>query len=91
MNPLKTHSQAKKQMFQVVPDNSVSILWQIPQIAIITAAEILFSITGLEFAYSQAAPSMKSVVQAFWLLTTSTGNMLIGKLFFGERKGNLIE
>jgi dipeptide/tripeptide permease len=31
----------------------ISILWQVPQIAIITAAEILFSITGYEFTYSQ--------------------------------------
>ncbi|VDK83000.1 unnamed protein product [Cylicostephanus goldi] len=38
---------------QVVQSNSVTILWQFPQIIIITAAEILFSITGYEFAYSQ--------------------------------------
>jgi dipeptide/tripeptide permease len=60
-----------------VQDNSVSILWQVPQIAIITAAEILFSITGYEFAYSQSAPTMKSLVQACWLLTTSIGDSII--------------
>ena len=41
-----------------------------------TAAEVLFSVTGLEFAYSQAPISMKSVVQAFWCLT-SAGRDLI--------------
>ncbi|KAK6027694.1 hypothetical protein OSTOST_06275 [Ostertagia ostertagi] len=50
---------------------------QIPQIVIITAAEILFSITGYEFAYSQSAPSMKALVQALWLLTTAVGDSII--------------
>ncbi|KAI1732158.1 POT family domain-containing protein [Ditylenchus destructor] len=63
-------------------DNLIPIYWQIPQIAIITSAEILFSITGYEFAYSQAAPSMKSLVQAFWLLTTSAGMMLVVMIVF---------
>uniref|UniRef100_A0A915CW32 Uncharacterized protein n=1 Tax=Ditylenchus dipsaci TaxID=166011 RepID=A0A915CW32_9BILA len=69
--------KAQKRIFQVVPDNTISILWQIPQIAIITAAEILFSITGYEFSYSQSGPSMKSVVQALWILTTAVGDTLI--------------
>lgn len=63
--------------FLVVPDNGISILWQIPQIVTITAAEILFSITGLEFSYTQAAPSMKSVVGALFLLTTAVGDFII--------------
>uniref|UniRef100_A0A182IZ18 Uncharacterized protein n=1 Tax=Anopheles atroparvus TaxID=41427 RepID=A0A182IZ18_ANOAO len=37
----------------------------------------MFSITGLEFSYSQAPESMKSVIQAFWLLTVAIGNMLV--------------
>lgn len=39
--------------------------------------EIMFSITGLEFAYSQAPTSMKSVLQACWLLTTAFGNLIV--------------
>ncbi|VDO64118.1 unnamed protein product [Haemonchus placei] len=66
-----------KHINQVVQSNSVSILWQVPQIVIITAAEILFSITGYEFAYSQSAPSMKALVQALWLLTTAAGDSII--------------
>ncbi|KHJ90702.1 hypothetical protein OESDEN_09447, partial [Oesophagostomum dentatum] len=69
--------QPVKHINQVVQSNSVSILWQIPQIVIITAAEILFSITGYEFAYSQSAPSMKALVQALWLLTTAVGDSII--------------
>ena len=33
--------------------NSVSIFLQVPMYIIITAGEVMFSITGLEFAYSQ--------------------------------------
>lgn len=39
--------------------------------------EIMFSVTGLEFSYSQAPASMKSVMQAGWLLTTAFGNLLV--------------
>ena len=39
--------------FADVSPRSISMLWQIPQYVTITAGEVLFSITGLEFAYSQ--------------------------------------
>ncbi|CAJ0609747.1 unnamed protein product [Cylicocyclus nassatus] len=72
-----TKDKPVKHINQVVQSNSVTILWQFPQIIIITAAEILFSITGYEFAYSQSAPSMKALVQAMWLLTTAVGDSII--------------
>jgi dipeptide/tripeptide permease len=59
------------------PDNTINILWQVPQYFVISLAEILFSITGNEFAYSQAPLSMKAVVMALWLLTDSIGNVII--------------
>ena len=37
----------------------------------------MFSITGLEFSYSQAPESMKSVLQACWLLTVAFGNIIV--------------
>lgn len=37
----------------------------------------MYSITGLEFSYSQAPSSMKSVLQAGWLLTTCFGNIIV--------------
>jgi solute carrier family 15 oligopeptide transporter 1 len=58
------------------PVGSIHMFWQIPQIFLITVAEILLSITGLEFAYKQAPSSMKSLIQAFWLLTVAGGNLL---------------
>jgi dipeptide/tripeptide permease len=45
--------------------NSISIAWQFPQVFVLTVGEILLSITGNEFAYSQAPASMKSVGQIF--------------------------
>ncbi len=44
---------------------------------ILTIAEVLVSTTGLEFAYTQAAASMKSAIMGFFLLTTALGNLLI--------------
>lgn len=42
-----------------------------------TAGEIMFSVTGLEFSYSQAPKSMKSILQACWLLTVAFGNLIV--------------
>ncbi|CCD71980.1 Peptide transporter 3 [Caenorhabditis elegans] len=68
----------------LVRPNSVSILWSLPQYIIITLGEVLLSVTGLEFAYSQAAPNMKSVLTAMWLLTVFAGN-LIDMMISGTR------
>ena len=38
---------------------NVSIAWQLPQLVIISFAEVLISVTGLEFAYSQAPPDFR--------------------------------
>ncbi|KAG8522004.1 Solute carrier family 15 member 2 [Galemys pyrenaicus] len=60
-----------------IPPNTISIAWQLPQYALVTAAEVMFSVTGLEFSYSQAPTSMKSVLQAAWLLTVAVGNIIV--------------
>ncbi|XP_068612660.1 solute carrier family 15 member 1b [Brachionichthys hirsutus] len=57
--------------------NSFSMAWQIPQYFLITAGEVVFSVTGLEFSYSQAPSNMKSVLQAGWLLTVAVGNIIV--------------
>lgn len=55
-----------------------------PQYIIITASEVMFSVTGLEFAYSQSPTSMKSFLQACWLLAVAAGNVLV--VFIAEAK-----
>ncbi|MFA0922932.1 POT-type proton-dependent oligopeptide transporter [Xanthomonas fragariae] len=53
------------------------IAWQILPYTLLTVGEVLVSATGIEFAYSQAPPSMKSVVMSFWYLTTTVGNLWV--------------
>jgi POT family proton-dependent oligopeptide transporter len=51
-----------------------SIGWQVLAFAILTASEVMVSITGLEFAYTQAPKKMKSVIMALFLMSVSLGN-----------------
>ncbi|KAM4626118.1 solute carrier family 15 member 2 [Discoglossus pictus] len=60
-----------------VDANSFHVAWQIPQYVLLSAGEVMFSVTGLEFSYSQAPASMKSVLQAGWLLTVAFGNVIV--------------
>jgi POT family proton-dependent oligopeptide transporter len=53
----------------------VNIGWQFIPYLILTSAEVMISITGLEFAYTQAPRAMKSTIMSFWLLTVFAGNL----------------
>ncbi|MFL5261871.1 MAG: POT family MFS transporter [Anaeromyxobacteraceae bacterium] len=53
-----------------------SALWQIPQYLLLTASEVLVSVTGLEFSYTQAPRAMKSTIMSIWYLTVALGNLL---------------
>lgn len=55
----------------------LSVLWQTVPYIVLTTAEVLVSTTGLEFAFREAAPQMKSTVMSFWLLTVALGNLLV--------------
>jgi len=55
----------------------ISIAWQTLPYMVLTTAEVLVSTTGLEFAFTQAAPEMKSTIMSFWLLTVAFGNLLV--------------
>jgi POT family proton-dependent oligopeptide transporter len=54
----------------------VSLWWQIAAYGVLSASEVLVSITGLEYSYKQAPPVMKSFVMSLFLLSTSVGNAL---------------
>lgn len=58
----------------------LSVLWQTVPYFILTAAEVLVSTTGLEFAFREAAPEMKSIVMSFWLLTIAFGDLFVAVL-----------
>ncbi|XP_043660606.1 peptide transporter family 1 isoform X1 [Drosophila teissieri] len=64
-------------LVEVTSPNSMNILWLVPQYVVMTLGEVMFSVTGLEFSYAQAPPSMKSVLQACWLLTVAFGNVIV--------------
>jgi POT family proton-dependent oligopeptide transporter len=53
------------------------VLWQTVPYLILTTAEVLVSTTGLEFAFREAAPEMKSIVMSFWLLTIAFGDLFV--------------
>lgn len=52
------------------------VLWQVPAYLLMAMAEVLISVTALEFAYTQAPASMKSVIMSLWYLTISGGSLL---------------
>lgn len=75
--PLDGTNETSVTIYEVTPANTIHMLWLIPQYFIITVSEIMFSITGLEFSFMQAPSSMKSVLQAAWLLTVAFGNLIV--------------
>ncbi len=59
--------------------------WQLLGYVILTSAEIMVSITALEFAYSQAPNFMKSFIMALYLSAIALGNLFTaGVNFFNE-------
>lgn len=61
----------------VRPEGRVTVWWQVLAYLILTVAEILISVTGLELAFVAAPQSMKSFVTACWLAVVFLANLLI--------------
>ena len=58
----------------------VHALWQLPQYLLLTVGDVLVSVTGLEFSYTQAPRSMRSTIMSLWFLTVFLGNGLTALL-----------
>lgn len=56
---------------------TISVWWMALPYFVLTSGEVLFSATGLEFAFSQAPASMRSTITSLWNLTTTVGNFLV--------------
>ncbi|HTX65376.1 MAG TPA: POT family MFS transporter [Opitutaceae bacterium] len=59
-----------------------TVLWQILAFLVLTAAEILVSVTHLEFAYTQAPREMKSLVMCTYLGAVALGNVFTAAVDF---------
>jgi POT family proton-dependent oligopeptide transporter len=68
--------------------------WQILAYVIITAAEIMISITAIEFSYTQAPKKMKSFIMGLFLLSVALGNFFtayVNRVIVAEtKKGNTL-
>lgn len=51
------------------------IIWQVLAYVFMTMAEVMVSITTLEFSYTQAPKRMKSFIMAVYMLSVSVGNL----------------
>jgi POT family proton-dependent oligopeptide transporter len=57
-----------------------SIGWQVLSYLLITSAEILISITALEFSYTQAPRRLKSLVMSLDLMSVALGNFFTARV-----------
>jgi POT family proton-dependent oligopeptide transporter len=56
--------------------------WQLVSYVVLTSAEVMVSITCLEFSYTQAPKTMKSFVMAFFMMSIAAGNLLTSAVNF---------
>jgi POT family proton-dependent oligopeptide transporter len=76
---------------QIEAGVQLSVMWQTVPYIVLTAAEVLVSTTGLEFAFREASAELKSTIMSFWLLTVTVGDLFvvgITKLFSEAGAGN---
>lgn len=67
-------SLAERSMALAAPQR-VSILWQVPQYFCVTVAEVLISVTCMNFAYVVAPKQMKALVSALLMASSAIGDL----------------
>jgi len=55
-----------------------NIVWQLLSYLLLTSAEVMISVTCLEFSYTQAPRSMKSLVLGLFMASVALGNLFTG-------------
>jgi POT family proton-dependent oligopeptide transporter len=63
------------------------IFWQVSAYVVLTAAEVMVSITALEFSYTQAPKKMKSFIMGVYLLVA----IALGNIFTAQVNGYIDE
>eukprot|EP00917_Polyrhabdina_sp_WS-2016_P028112 GHVP01059979.1.p1 GENE.GHVP01059979.1~~GHVP01059979.1.p1 ORF type:complete len:478 (-),score=45.61 GHVP01059979.1:850-2250(-) len=58
-------------------ESNLSLMLQLPQYFFITVGEVMVSVTGLDFAYTHAPDTMKSLCQSSWFLMVAMGNLIV--------------
>lgn len=73
--PCYDRPRARECMGGAVP-NQVSVYWQVPAYVLGAASAVMAAVAAIEYAYTRAPASMKSLIMAIYLSTTSLGSLL---------------
>lgn len=65
------------------------ILWQVLAFLVLTSGEVMVSVTHLEFSYTQAPKTMKSLVMCLYLGSIALGNVFAAFINFLIENGGL--
>jgi dipeptide/tripeptide permease len=61
----------------VAPERKASMWWQVLAYLVLTIAEILISVTGLELAFVIAPQTMKGFITGIWLAVVGVANLFV--------------